>query len=333
MNPDLLEIFELDSSLFPNSCASCIGGREENQDSCGITMTDRGLLVLVCDGMGGLNGGATASKTAVQTITDYILQLDETSDVDNKTALLNAITIANQKVFDMSETDPDVSGMGTTVTAMLINKDRASVAYVGDSRIYQIRHRRKVFRTFDHSMVFELVKKKVISEEQARLSAQSNIILRAVGIKPEVDIDAYDLPYDKGDVFLLCTDGIWGTMPEKQLIKQVSRNVHPRLITETLARTVNELGINSGGHHDNLTAAMVRTTRNSILRNKMESFLKKALATCCALLLLSLAMNVYLLASRPEAQPNGGENEERVDDEKLAGSQNGATVEPQKLGK
>lgn len=315
MNPYPLEIFELESSPFQNSCVSCIGGREENQDTGGITMTNRGLLVLVCDGMGGLNGGATASKTAVQEITDYILQLDETSDIDNKTALLNAITIANQKIYDMSETNPDVSGMGTTVTAMLINKDRASVAYVGDSRIYQIRYGRKVFRTFDHSMVFELVKKKVITEEQARLSAQSNIILRAVGIKPEVDIDAYDLPYDKGDVFMLCTDGIWGTMPEKELIKRVSRNAHPHLLAESLARTVNELGISSGGHHDNLTAAIVKTDCNSKLRNKMESILKKALAVCCGLLLLSLTLNVYLLArnSDPKSHYSGSNVDSKRD--------------------
>lgn len=88
--------------------------------------------------------------------------------------------------------------MGTTVTVLLINEEKATVAYVGDSRIYQIRKGRKIFRTFDHSMVFRMVKKKIITEEQARLSAQSNIILRAVGLKPDLDVDVFDLPYDKG---------------------------------------------------------------------------------------------------------------------------------------
>lgn len=297
MNNSDIETYELENAQFQSCCVSCIGGRSENQDSCGITETARGLLVVVCDGMGGLSGGAIASKTAVEEITNYISQPSEDSDLDNKTALLNAITCANDKLYGITREDPSLSQMGTTVTALLINEDRATVAYVGDSRIYQIRRGRKVFRTFDHSMVFELVRKKILSEEQARLSAQSNIILRALGLKPEVEADAYDLPYDKDDIFMLCTDGIWGSMPEKQLISNLSLKSHIRIVAQTLAMKVHNIGLENGGHHDNLSAALVKTNCNSKLRNKMEDLLKKSLIVCSALLLVSLTLNVFALIS------------------------------------
>lgn len=90
----------------------------------------------------------------------------------------------------------------------------ATIAHVGDSRVYQFRGRTKIFRTFDHSMVFDLVKQKVITEEQARLSAQSNVITRALGIKPDLEVEILERPFEAGDRFLLCTDGIHGSIEE-----------------------------------------------------------------------------------------------------------------------
>lgn len=288
-----IESFELDNELYLNNCVSCIGGREENQDTCGMTMTRRGLLVVVCDGMGGMNGGGTASKIAVQEITNFIDEPAGGDDVedDNRMALIGAINSANSRILEESKANHSLEGMGTTVVALLINEEKASIAYVGDSRIYQIRKGRKVFRTFDHSMVFEMVKKKILTEEQARLSSQSNVILRALGQKTDIDVDSCDLSYDKGDIFLLCTDGIWGTMPEKELIKRVSLKKHPRVVTETLAMNVNNDGISKGGGHDNLTAAMIKTTLNSKQRNKMESRLKKLIIILVALLAISIICN------------------------------------------
>ena len=166
-----IESYSLENELFPNNLVSCIGGRDENQDSCGITQTDRGLLVLVCDGMGGMAGGATASRMAVQAITEYVSRPTSEDDIadDNRLTLIKAIQYANQQLLAYTVDHPELKDMGTTVTALLINETKATVAHVGDSRIYQLRGRKKVFRTFDHSMVFEMVKNKVITEEQARL--------------------------------------------------------------------------------------------------------------------------------------------------------------------
>ena len=291
-----IETYGIDNRLFLNNVVSCIGGREENQDSCLIVETRRGLLVLVCDGMGGMAGGEIASAEAVKVISEYVSRpvSDDDIDDDNKSTLIKAISAANAALLAMQDDNPGLKGMGTTVTALLINEDKASVAYVGDSRIYQIRKRRKIFRTFDHSMVFEMVRKKIITEEQARLSAQSNIILRALGQKSEVGIDAFDLSYDKGDLFFLCTDGVWGRMPEKELIDRVAESQHPKVVTETLAMNIHNDALRAGGGHDNLTAALIKTTVDSKIRSKMEDKIKKALLVCSALLLVSIVVNIVL---------------------------------------
>lgn len=299
-----LESFSFRSIDFPNNCISYIGGREENQDSCALTMTRRGFLAIVCDGMGGMKGGEIASRLATEEIIRYLDEPASEGDLDdeNQMALRKAICSANMVVRTRSIEKPSLSGMGTTVTALLINEDKASVAYVGDSRVYQIRKGRKKFRTFDHSMVFEMVKEGVLTEEQARLSAQSNIILRALGTKDDVEVETYDLPYDKDDIFFLCSDGIWGSMPEKELMKRIAINQSPKSVTEKLAAYVNNLGLKSGGSHDNLTAAMVVTTRNSKLRNKMEDKIKKTCIALSVLLFVSLIGNaMHLLPNKTES--------------------------------
>ena len=288
-----IESTGLNNPLFPNNSVTCIGGREENQDTCGLVQTRRGFLALVCDGMGGMNGGATASKMAVEEIIKYIDMpaQEDALEEDSQMLLRKAICHANLKIYEKAAQTPSLAGMGTTVTALLIDENKATVAHVGDSRVYQIRHGRKIFRTFDHSMVFEMVKKKILTEEQARLSAQSNIILRALGQKEEVTVDTVDLCYDKDDIFFLCTDGVWGTMPEKELIRRLSTGQHPKAITETLAMSIHGDKLREGGGHDNLTAVMIKTTTNSIVRNKMEELIKKALYVCAALLLISIICN------------------------------------------
>lgn len=295
------DTFEINNPEFPNYAVTHIGGREENQDNCTIVNTEHGLLAVVCDGMGGMNGGATASRIATEEIVNRVRRHIAQDDIQvtNRMLLLDAICSANTRLRNMAAEDPSLKGMGTTVAAVLINETSACVAYVGDSRVYQVREGRKVFRTFDHSMVFEMVRRKILNEEQARLSAQSNIILRALGLKDDVEIDSFELPYDAGDIFFLCSDGIWGTIPEKELIKHISVKKHPEVVTKAIANLVNGIGIRNGSTHDNLTAVMVRTTRNSKLRNKMERKLKILLAVCLVLLLVSSLANFIPRRSKP----------------------------------
>lgn len=268
---------------------SRVGGRAENQDTCAWQDTPHGLLLLVCDGMGGGPAGKVASQMAADAIVNSVL--DSKPDADRRDVLARAIATANTALRTAQESDPRLRGMGTTVTALLINRESAVVAHVGDSRVYQLRGRHKVFRTFDHSQVFELVKAKAITEEKARLSSGSNIITRALGPMEKVEPDIVELPYEKEDRFMLCTDGIWGAMPEKELIGIAGGTKVLAGAVESLVIKVDEAGKNLGGNHDNLTVALLRTPFNSKLKQKMSTRIKYTLYTLAAICCISLLAN------------------------------------------
>lgn len=276
---------------------SRLGGRKENQDFCGFSDTSFGLLIAVCDGMGGGPGGRTASVMAVETIIHEIQHAD--SKVKTREELLKlAVKTANKFIYQKGQEIQALKGMGSTATVLLISQQSAIVAFVGDSRVYQFRGRKKKFRTFDHSMVFELVKQKVLTEEQARLSEESNLITRALGIKPDVDVEIYELSYEKGDRFMLCTDGIWGALPEKELIKIVSGSESAGRALDDVVVLVDELGFRNGGTHDNLTAAIIESNINSKLKEKMSTRTRNFVIALVVLCCVSLACNIVLL-NRP----------------------------------
>lgn len=281
-------------SIFPLSgvIESRIGGRSENQDYYGCRDAAIGTVVVVCDGMGGMQGGQVASMLAVNSILNSVEA--EQPDADPAEALFKAIRKANYDIMQTGAENPNLYGMGTTVTALLLNKQCATVAYVGDSRVYQLRGRTKKFRTFDHSMVFEMVKSGVLTEEQARLSDQSNVILKALGIFPEIDPDIYKLPYEKGDRFVLCSDGFWGCVPEKELLKMITAKRDLAYVMQTAADRADAIGHNKGGNHDNLTAAIVDVNCNSLMKEKMSKSVKAVLTILSVLLLASVAANAYL---------------------------------------
>jgi len=241
---------------------SLIGGRKENQDSYDIKeVAGRGLVATVCDGMGGSVGGATASGTAVEAITEYLSEERLPESGEEKVA--EAVRKANDAVYQEALENATLRGMGTTATAIWIDGTAAYVAHAGDSRIYQLRNGRKIFRTMDHSRVFELVKAKKITEEEARTRHDSNIIMRALGIRPEIAVDTKKLPYKKGDRFVLCCDGVWNCMPEAELLKMLSACGSPKDVAESVAATVDDIGRKSGGQHDNLTLVVIDMKENS----------------------------------------------------------------------
>ena len=249
--------------------------------------------------MGGGPGGKTASTIAVREILTGIVEGNSDDTVQN--IVKKAIRRANLAIIEAGKENSSLSGMGSTCTVLLISQTSAIVAHVGDSRVYQLRGRTKVFRTFDHSMVFDLVKQKVITEEQARLSAQSNVITRALGVKPDIEIDIAELPYLKGDRFILTTDGIHGAVAEPELIAMVAdRKRAIGAITDEIVTTIDGKGRKEGGGHDNLTIAIVETKIDSKLKSKMNTQLKATLAALAALLLISLFFNVKQCGSSPK---------------------------------
>ena len=281
-----------DNDIFVGFAESRIGGRPENQDSYGFKETKLGFLLTVCDGMGGGPGGKTASTIAVTEIIAGVEESNEDEEVAN--ILIKAVRRANMAILEAGNQNPPLQGMGSTATVLLLSEKSAFIAYVGDSRVYQIRGGKKAFRTFDHSMVFELVKQKVITEEQARLSAQSNVITRALGMKPDLEVDVLERSYDKGDRFVLCSDGIHGSMPEKELLKLVAnRRSSLGAVVDDIATYVDNLGRSNGGNHDNLTLAIIETKINSKLKEKMSRLAKNLILALSILCVASVALNFY----------------------------------------
>ena len=273
---ELKQLHKDDNDIIVGFAESRVGGRSENQDSYGAMQTSRGYLVTVCDGMGGGPGGKTASSIAVNEILTGISEGADDETVVN--VIIKAVRRANMAIIEAGNENPELKGMGSTATVLLISENSAHVAHVGDSRIYQFRGKKKVFRTDDHSMVFDLVKQKVITEEQARLSAQSNVITRALGMRPDIEVEVHELPFKKGDRFLLCSDGIHGTMPEREFIKMATKSGSSLgAITDDIATYVDNLGRSGGGEHDNLTLAIVETKADSKLKPSQSTSIKSVI--------------------------------------------------------
>jgi len=286
---------------------SLTGGRSENQDFYGTAKTPYGELIVVCDGMGGHNGGRHAAEVAVQTI---IEEVSIKKDENPVSTLQSAIEKASKTIWNESQVNRNLKGMGTTVVALLLTPEKAISCHVGDSRIYQVRNGEILFRTYDHSHVFEMVKAGLITEEQARLSEKSNIITRALGIRPTVEIEiTNNLSYQKGDRFLLCTDGICGMIPESELVKMMIEKGNVETVVSNLVKKIDAIGKAHGGKHDNLTAALIEIETNSTLQQsevqqsgstkKRPTILGKRLIYLLLILLLgSLALNAYFVMQK-----------------------------------
>ncbi len=279
------------------------GGRSENQDSCGFADTPYGLIALVCDGMGGGPAGREASTLAVQTIADYFCKQQPTDD-NLKAMMQNAIKHAHQVIISKSENHPEMRGMGSTVVAVLFNSKAAIVGHIGDSRLYQFRHGEKAFRTEDHSLVADMVRSKELTEEQARLSQQTNVITKALGGRNGQLADIDLLPYEKGDRFLLCTDGIWNALSESDLVKRAAKTPSLAGAVDSIVLQADEIGRINGNTHDNLSLALFETKEDSTTKVKMNrkaiNIIRALTVLCCFCLLACFFMAVTLM--KPSAE-------------------------------
>ena len=288
-------IYPFASQIIPiqGVASSMQGGRPENQDDWGIYDTPLGCLLIVCDGMGGGPGGKTASYI-VKTVIATTLQgcSPQISRID---ALKRAVSMANDALYQKMDETPSLRGMGSTMVAVLINAHSAVVAHLGDSRCYRISNGRVAYRTGDHSLVGELVRNKAMTEEQARVSPQSNVITRGLGNTSNHVPELIRIPYRKGERFILCTDGVWGIMPHEQLVQRLTSQQEIQSLVSNLAAEVDQRGFAAGGQHDNHTLVAIEMQTDSILKDKMSKKLKMILGVLAALLALSLVFNIVCL--------------------------------------
>lgn len=227
--------------------------RSTNQDTFRIEALGEDLgFALVCDGMGGVQGGDKASAIARRTITDVIhggmeKTVTETTAHD---LLLRAVYEANRSIWLAAQAEPELQGMGTTVIAVLLTPDTAYIAHVGDSRLYQLRGEQFFQVTHDHSRVQQLVDEGAITPEEARVHPDRNIITRAVGVGRDVDVDLLDLPLEPGDKLLICTDGLSGVC-EESVIAEAVYGLPAEESVEHLVQLAN-----MGGGYDNITVVV-----------------------------------------------------------------------------
>lgn len=294
------------SASYQSFASTRIGGRMENQDTAAFRQIEDGMLLAVCDGMGGGPAGKRASLLAAHVITQYVAENYGGKNVAE--LLTEAIQLAHNVLKLDSSINPQNHGMGTTAAVMLINGEKATLAHVGDSRIYQIRDGKMLFRTKDHSLVARRMELEGWTDEEARTSSDSNVITQAVGhaeIEPEIDIRSYL----KGDRFLLCSDGIWGHFPQEELMKIAGGASTPGGALSDLMVTADTIGIEEGNTHDNLTAIILETYTNSKLEDIMTKRSKLIILILGILLLVSIAFNVILIARNGNAT-SGAEKQE-----------------------
>ena len=206
-------------------------------------------LFVVADGMGGHNAGDFASSFAVQTLVRTILEDENQNPIK---IIRNAVEEANRKVLEESKLHVEMSGMGTTMVLVTIIDDYAYVANVGDSRLYLIEDQILQI-TKDHSLVQEMVKRGLITKEEAREHPDKNIITRVLGIGPEVEVDFFDIHLKDNSILLLCSDGLSNMVSDEDIWRIVSTSREMKEAGMRLVSLANE-----NGGKDNIAVVLVQ---------------------------------------------------------------------------
>ena len=231
--------------------ASHIGKiRKDNQDSfLTRSLSDEVGFAVVCDGMGGANGGSVASRMAAETIAEVLTREynGETEEEAIYRLLTRACETANAEVYRRSQRESELDGMDTTAVIALVCGQKAHILHVGDSRAYLLADAFTQI-TNDHSMVQELVDSGEITAEAAKTHPQKNMITRAVGVEGFITCDCDTVPFEKGNILLLCTDGLTNMVSDEDIKNILTAKADPeRLISAAL----------TAGGRDNVTVVLV----------------------------------------------------------------------------
>lgn len=218
--------------------------RSRNEDS--FLVREKDGLFIVCDGMGGHRGGHIASNLAIYTIETMINESPQiTLDLLNQ-----AIKEANLKIWQQGKENPDWHEMGTTITIAKITDMHIDICHVGDSRLYLIRNNTIKQITKDHTLATEMIESGILEKEQ---KSYSHILTRALGVNKEIEIDNISFELYKGDIILLCSDGLSDMLSDQELCAIITKN-------NDIVKTGNDLlqeALTKGGY-DNITLILVQ---------------------------------------------------------------------------
>ncbi len=228
--------------------------RSTNQDALRFgTFGDGNGWALVCDGMGGPQGGNIASELAVNAITRQFESAfsGKISESSIKNIFESALNAANMIIYEQAQSDSSLSGMGTTAVAAVVFDDKVFIANVGDSRAYIIPDGSKIEQlTVDHSVVQILIQRGEITPEQAATHPQRHYITNALGIHSSLSFDFNECLFGRGDVLLLCSDGLYNHLTDD--LEMLVRSAAKDGSVDSLIKAANDMG-----GTDNITAVLI----------------------------------------------------------------------------
>ena len=256
--------------------------RDHNEDAVASDLSI-GLLVLA-DGMGGYRAGEVASEIAVLLIASIITQamqdefhkeLDKSDWLPESYMLKSAVEQANAAIYQVSQDEPQCAGMGTTLVAGVFTNNKLVVGHIGDSRMYRLRGGALVQLTEDHSLVQEQINAGLITQEQAQTSSSKNLVTRALGIEPEVELALQELEVEVGDIYLLCSDGLSDMVSDADIaatLREANGN-----ITHAANRLIHLANENGGVDNISVTLAIIKkefAAEKSWVQNLLEKVKK-----------------------------------------------------------
>jgi protein phosphatase len=240
-------------------------GRQRDRNEDAILVVESYRAILVADGLGGHVGGQLASALCVGTISDFFsvsMDADATwpfpydeSLTEEENYLFTGLRLANRRIFERARQKPELAGMATTCVGAMFSRDarRVSVANVGDSRCYRIRGSGIKQLTRDHSLVSDAREAAPWMTEAEVAQLPPNVITRALGLREDVVVDLHNEQTEEGDVYLVCSDGLYGVVPAEELHRIASETSELEAVAEALVRRANDLG-----GPDNVSVALAR---------------------------------------------------------------------------
>lgn len=234
------------------------GALRMNNEDAFRCCCEQGVFV-VCDGMGGAAGGEVASRMAAESVSQALCSKNRETGLRDgavKSALVDAIAIANRKIYERAQSDAVVAGMGTTIVAVHVSPGVVHLAHVGDSRCYLWREGQMSLLTEDHSLVGEQVRLGRLSAEEAENSPYRNVITRALGTQNTVMTEYQQIDVQDGDVLLLCSDGLTRELNDGEIAGLVAKAAGGEDL-DGVCKTLVERA-NAAGGRDNITCVLVR---------------------------------------------------------------------------
>lgn len=229
--------------------------REINQDSYYISDSlDEVQIYMLADGMGGYKGGEIASKLAIQSAKSYIENNFKEIEKDKDSIIqlvASSMEYANMVVYEKSQENKELEGMGTTLEVCLIYNNRVFIGHIGDSRIYRIRKEFMRKLTQDHSYVQKLVKDGKITQEEAVHHPQKNMLMKALGCNAFVEPDVMVKGFLKDDILIMCSDGLSNLVPQEEIFELAKKDI------EFAPKELIEIANNNGGY-DNITIVVIK---------------------------------------------------------------------------